>query len=200
MMSDIPAFHGDKEAALVQAARTGDRSAFSKLVSRHHQRVRAYVRGYLGSADVADDVSQDVFASAFFALASFEGSSSFGTWLIGIARHRVLRQLRARASARTANSPEVEALLDEAKIADLQAAPDRLLERERSLQALEDCLAGLQPRASEMVRAHYFEGQSTVDIARRLGRNDGAVRVALLRLRRLLRRCVDHRLAAGGAW
>jgi RNA polymerase sigma-70 factor (ECF subfamily) len=46
-------------------------------------------------ADV-DDLSQDVFVTAFRGLSSYRRGKDFGAWLRGIARHRLLTHFRSR--------------------------------------------------------------------------------------------------------
>src|SRR5688572_25406965 len=86
--------HEDEDLRLVRLARTGDRDAFTRLVQRHHARVRLFLGGYLRRADAVDDVAQDVFLIAYRRLDSFAGESAVSTWLFGIARRRLLEHLR----------------------------------------------------------------------------------------------------------
>jgi RNA polymerase sigma-70 factor, ECF subfamily len=188
----------DDEAALIETARLGDRGAFSKLVSRHERRVRAYVGGFLRDPAVVDDMAQEVFVAAYRGLASYDNTSAFSTWLIGIARHRVLRELRTRSTREAAHKQPLELMLAKGWIAAMESH-ESLLDRERDLRALEECLGLLAGGAADLVSAHYLEGKTTAEIARRSGRREAGLRMALLRIRRLLRRCVEQRLAGAGA-
>jgi DNA-directed RNA polymerase specialized sigma24 family protein len=46
------------------------------------------------------------------------------------------------------------------------------------------------------VKQHYFDGTALVEIAQRQSRSDGSLRIALLRVRQVLRRCMEQRLSA----
>jgi RNA polymerase sigma-70 factor, ECF subfamily len=80
---------------LVRAARGGSRAAREALFSRHW--TTAWKRAYAvtGRRELADDVAQEAFVRAFAALPSFDGRSSFGTWLHRIVVNGAIDALRA---------------------------------------------------------------------------------------------------------
>ncbi len=77
-----------------QRAGRDDYGAFELLVDRYQHRVLANCRYLSGSRDEAEDMSQEVFVKAFFALSRFEGRSSFHTWLWRIKINHCLNHLR----------------------------------------------------------------------------------------------------------
>src|SRR5579859_4526059 len=75
------------DAALVRAARAGDRFAFGQL----YQRYGGMVHGVLLARvrpEVADDLVQEVFIKAMTELRHLRDEASFGAWLAAIARNR----------------------------------------------------------------------------------------------------------------
>ena len=73
-----------------------DHTAFGELVERHQSAVRNFLRHLtLGDQALADDLAQDTFVQAYRGLARFRGTSSFPTWLLGIA-HNHWRNARRR--------------------------------------------------------------------------------------------------------
>lgn len=82
--------------AEAQAAAEGDVRAFNELVTRHQERVLANCRYLSGSADDAQDLAQEVFVKAFFAIGRFEGRSQFGSWVQRIKVNHCLNFLRKR--------------------------------------------------------------------------------------------------------
>jgi RNA polymerase sigma-70 factor, ECF subfamily len=77
------------DAALVQAARSGNLRAFELLVERHQavvQRVAARIVG----PNHADDVAQDAFLRAFHRLHQLRGESGFRQWLLRIVHNAAL--------------------------------------------------------------------------------------------------------------
>src|SRR5918996_4782515 len=70
---------------LVQKCQAGEMSAFQELVSRYHQKVYMVVLGLLRNREDALEVAQETFFRAFRKIKSFQGGSSFYTWLYRIA-------------------------------------------------------------------------------------------------------------------
>jgi RNA polymerase sigma-70 factor (ECF subfamily) len=85
------------EAALVRAARNGDREAFMQLVRAYQAGVRAYARGLLGDREAAEDVAQEAFLRAWRGIGAFRGEAAFATWLYAIARRVALDEVRRPA-------------------------------------------------------------------------------------------------------
>jgi RNA polymerase sigma-70 factor (ECF subfamily) len=89
----------------LEAAKSGDRHAFDRLVAPHLDRLRAVTYRMLGHPEEAADVVQETLLRAFSRLSTFRGESSFSTWLIGIATHLSLDALRARGRWRVDAQP-----------------------------------------------------------------------------------------------
>jgi RNA polymerase sigma-70 factor (ECF subfamily) len=81
---------------VLEAARSGDRSALEILLTAHYDRVHALCRRMLGNEADALDATQDALLSAVRAVTRFDGRSSFGTWLYRIATNTCLDELRRR--------------------------------------------------------------------------------------------------------
>jgi len=84
------------EAALVQAARGGDRGAFEALCRDARQKLRGVLRKLVGHPDQTDDLMQEALTKAWFSLASFDGRSAFSTWLCRIGVNLALDFLRGQ--------------------------------------------------------------------------------------------------------
>jgi RNA polymerase sigma-70 factor, ECF subfamily len=196
--SGLPVNHqhdvGD-EPALVADAQNGSREAFVKLVRTHQARIRTFVGGHLRTLNVVDDVAQETFISAFRSLSSYKGQSTFRVWLLGIARHRILDHLR-----REAQGSERKAALRMLAFRELEfLEQDRVPveQRDRELDALEECLQRLTIGRANAVTLHYFGRLPLAKIALDQGKNVGTLRVELLRTRRALRKCIEDRLSSG---
>ena len=101
------------DANLIQRAIQGDAQAFAELRSRHHKALQAFVRSRVPAAEVADLV-QEIEIQAWQHLDSFNGDSSFQTWLCSVAGQFVAKfhcrqGRRARMLAELANeAPQFE--------------------------------------------------------------------------------------------
>ena len=88
---------GEPDDRLVELARaegSGDTRPFESLVRRHQGFVVANCRVITRSPADAEDLAQEVFVKAFFALRRFEGRSQFRTWLQRIKVNHCLNHLR----------------------------------------------------------------------------------------------------------
>src|SRR5688572_14271175 len=83
---------GSSDAALVERAREGDRSAEDLLYRGHARRLLGLLTRLTGSTTDADDLLHDTFHAAFESLERLRDPSSFGSWLTGIAVNQA-RQL-----------------------------------------------------------------------------------------------------------
>lgn len=76
------------DAPLVKAARAGSQIAFGRLVERHQQGLRAFLRRAAGPD--ADDVAQEAFVAAWSSLTRLKDDEGFRPWLYGIAWRKTL--------------------------------------------------------------------------------------------------------------
>lgn len=119
------------DAALVRAARDGDRGAFMRLVALHQAGVLALAYGLTADRGRAEDVAQEAFLKAWRGLGRFRGDASFSTWLYTITRRVVLDEVR-RPAVRTVPVDEVVALADQHT-----GDPDLRGDLDQALQALD---------------------------------------------------------------
>ena len=75
---------GDEDAELLAAVCDGSERAFNRLIDRHQQAVRNFLRGIAARED-ADDIAQETFLAAWTQARAFRGGSSVRSWLFSIA-------------------------------------------------------------------------------------------------------------------
>ncbi len=182
----------EMERSWAMQAQGGDDSAYEALVERYSVRIFTHVLRMVKSREEAEDITQEVFVKAFRALAQYDVSRPFRSWLYAIATNAALNALR------TARRRGVSIALDD----DDRAAHDAMVasddghgiiaRRERALRVT-DAVKELPPRSAALVHLHYFEGMSIREAAETVGLSEGAAKVALHRARRDLReRLVDE--------
>lgn len=79
---------------LVDEVRNGQRSSFSELVKRHQKGLLRLSMRFVKDLDIAQDVVQESFIKTFEKLNSFEGRSSFKSWLYQITVNTARNKLR----------------------------------------------------------------------------------------------------------
>jgi RNA polymerase sigma-70 factor (ECF subfamily) len=84
------------DAALVEAARRGDRPALDELLHRHYDRLYALCRRMHNNEADALDAAQEALIAIVKGLPRFDGRSSFATWSYRVATNACLDELRRR--------------------------------------------------------------------------------------------------------
>jgi RNA polymerase sigma-70 factor (ECF subfamily) len=177
------------EACLVRRAQAGDRQAFGQLYRGHLADVYHFVLFRVADAATAEDVTQDVFVSAFQALAGLREPRHFRTWLMRIAHNRVLNHWRARS-----HRPEAEPLPDGDRQPPALRAEDPALAVADAVTVAEVLRAAhrLTPLQREVIAMRFVAGLSVAETAELLGRTANAIHNlqhhALAALRRELSR------------
>jgi RNA polymerase sigma factor (sigma-70 family) len=88
------------DEALVAAAQAGSTEAFSRLVDRHQQAVRAFLRRACGDFALADDLAQEAFLTAWDRIGRLKAGASVRAWLCGIAYRKHLTARRSAVRSR----------------------------------------------------------------------------------------------------
>jgi len=150
------------ERFLVAAAQR-DPSRFADLYENNFERVYAYVARRVLTRQDAEDVTSEVFHEALRNLSRFEWRGvPFAGWLLGIAAHRLADSWR-----RAAKQPEVPANdLEEPGV-------DPTVEHSAMLFQLVDRLA---PDPRLVIFRRFVEQKSLREIAKELGRSEGAIK------------------------
>ncbi len=88
------------DAALVAAARSGSDRAFARLVDRHQQAVRSFLRRVCGHEADADDLAQETFLAAWTSLRTLKTAAYLKTWLFSIAWRKAKGLARSASRSR----------------------------------------------------------------------------------------------------
>jgi RNA polymerase sigma-70 factor (ECF subfamily) len=171
------------DAVLVASVARGDIAAFGALYDRYARDVYALAAHALG-ADDAEEIVQDVFVRLWRSADQFDPQrGSFTAWLMSIARHRVVDELRRRRLGPTV-ADTVDDLLNavEDPVADVEEEASLRSLRELVLTELQE----LPPEQRRAVVLAYFGGMSQREISRELGWPLGTVKKRIhLGLRKL---------------
>lgn len=82
---------------LVEEVKSGERESFSLLVQRHQKALLRLCVRYTHDLEQAEDIVQESFVKAYEKLTSFEGRSSFKSWLFQIAINTSKNSLRSKS-------------------------------------------------------------------------------------------------------
>ena len=178
-----------EDALLIRRSRDGDRDAFAELVTRYEGVAARTAYVITGNEEDAEEVAQEAFVKAFYALDRFRPDAPFRPWLLRIVANEAINRRKAarrhatvdlsvvedRASPDTALSPEAAALAAERR--------DRVLAALRSLRD-EDRL---------VIAYRYFLELSEAEMADALAVARGTVKSRLSRAIARLRDAMGER-------
>ena len=178
-----------EDVELMRLFQGGDETAFDRLVSRHMTFVVRHARRYLGDANGAEDVAQEVFLRLFRSRDMFRDGRNFGGWLATITSRLALNELRTRRRkhwlpASTLGDGNVgrEWRSGEPEVPEPAA---EALRRER-IDAVHQALARLPERQREALVLQRFEGWDLTSVGEALGLSVPAVKSLLFRARAAL--------------
>lgn len=152
------------------------------LFVRNENAIRAFIRALQPSLSDADDVLQETFLTVSRKASSFEIGTNFTAWACGIARLKVLENFRQTKRANVLSEKAIIALTEDVPSA------ESFKERE---QALEKCIAKLPAKLRDLLWRRYSRRQRSDEMAEALGMTSNAVRVALSKVRLVLRDCIN---------
>ena len=179
------------EELLRRCRADGDSAAFESLVHRYEHELFSYLRRYLGSAEMAEDVFQATFLQVHLKREQFEQGRRFRPWLYTIATNQAIdaqrrnrRHKMASLDSRTGGEDEVGTLVEMLSGKDRTATEE--LEDEEARQWVRTAVDGLPETLKSTLLLVYHQGMKYREAADVLGIPVGTVKsrlnAALLRL------------------
>ena len=172
------------DAALVELVLADDQDAFAVLVERYKDAVQNLAYRMLSNAAEAEDVTQETFVRAYTQLATYKPAHKFSTWLLSIASHLAIDQLRRRRFL--ALPLEDVPFLD--WIADVGTGPEQSALEGEQQDEVQTYLQRLPGKYRAVIVLRYWYEFSYEEIARSLNLTPALVKARLHRARELLAR------------
>ena len=171
------------EQDLVHRAQNGDKEAFTELYETYFSKLYRYVVVRIGNRAEAEDMTQQVFVKAYKSISSYRWRGvPFSAWLFRIAHNLVVDFFR-KESKRPA-VPLEESLV--ASDDNVQQVVERRLDVERVMAATRQLTAAQR----EVISLRFAGGLAIAEVARVMGKSEGAVKAlqhsAIAALRRML--------------
>ena len=195
-MSTLIEMQSSEEVDLVLAAQRGSREAFGELVRRYQRDVRQFLTRFLFDRSLVDDLAQEVFLAAAMGIDSLQTGRSVRAWLLAIARNKAIDALRSKSLNRVTVTEDVEGLLADRHWQRLAASEALASQRDELTIALRHCIQHLSDRSQRLISWFYYDRISAETIAMELNQKAGSVRMALLRIRRELAKCIRRQVDA----
>lgn len=175
----------DEQSACVIRAQQGSDEAFTKLVEAYQTPVYNLCYRMLGQHEAAEDAAQETFLRAYQYLHRYDCRRPFATWLLSIAAHYCIDDLRRRRYSTTAidHGQETSYL----QLADVHAPnPESEVARSEQRGQIQALLKGLNAVDRAVIVMRYWHECPETEIADSLDLTVSAVKSRLFRARREL--------------
>ncbi len=158
------------EEGLVQRARQGDRQAFAALYEEHFDRIYRYIALRIEDRMEAEDMTQQVFLKALQSIHSYSMKGvPFSSWLYRIAHNQMvdhIRKVKARATF----------ILDDEDRTAGEGNPESMVERSFDIERLLKAVKHLTDAQREVVSLRFVAEQPIAEVARIMGKSEGAIK------------------------
>ena len=163
-----------------------DEAAFKELYRAFSRKLYAYVLRQHGDPAQAEEIVSDTLYEVWRAPSRFRGDSQFSTWLIGIARNKVLMAFRSRKP--DSKHEDVEDLAD-VLAGDDESAFDMMAQQQRG-EGVRHCMDKLSDEHRECVHLVFYEEMSLAEVAGVQGCPENTVKTRLFHARQKLKNCL----------
>lgn len=172
-----------QDTELVTLARQGDQIAFTSLVENYQALVYNLCYRMLSDAHEAEDAAQETFLRVYRQLHRYDPARPFSTWLLSIASHYCIDQLRKRRLQWL--SLEDEAAGSHPALRVPRTPEDVALQHEHESQ-MRTWLSQLDPASRQVIVLRYWYDLSYEEIADKIGCTVSAIKSRLHRAREAL--------------
>ena len=171
----------ETDVDLVNGALAGSERAFQELVRRYERPVFSVILRVIRDPSRAEELAQDTFVKAFLKLETYAPERKFSNWLLAIAHHAAIDEVR-RGSVRT--TPLEEAPQDCLAQKRGDETPYRVTERRELAALLDEAVRHLRPDYAQVITLRYEQDLTLEDVAEITGLPAGTVKSFLHRARK----------------
>lgn len=195
----------DEDAKLMLAVQAGDAFAFEELTMRNQARVYAYLQRFVGEAQLAEDLAQEVFMRVYRHRATYRQEARFSTWLFRVAHNVAYNALRSKSrrpeklfNALKGNDVSTTQMnFEDGLFSRSGATPTQKIAKLEKQAVVRHAIDQLNPRQRQAVLLSRFEGMSYQQIAETMNMTPEAVKSLLSRARQNLKNALTPFIEEG---
>ncbi|WP_437525698.1 sigma-70 family RNA polymerase sigma factor [Sorangium sp. So ce726] len=183
----------EEDRELIERAQKGDQAAFRLLVERHQRRAFAIAMGLVRDENDARELVQDAFLRVYKGLGSFQGGSSFFTWLYRIVTNLAIDLMRkpGRRDLEFQENQAADEQSDFPLVARIDGAdPLNVVRRREIAGRIQAALDALPPYHRGVILMREVEGMSYEEMAQAMGVSKGTIMSRLFHARQKLQRAL----------
>jgi len=188
------ALESKTDAQIVELVLGGKQEVFATLVERYKDAVQNLAYRMLSNATEAEDITQETFVRAFTQLATYKPVHKFSTWLLSIASHLAIDQLRRRRflALPLEDVPFLEWIVD------VGISPEQSALQGEQHDEIQGYLQRLPSKYRAVIVLRYWYDFSYEEIAGVLKLTPALVKARLHRARELLARYMQQKASEEG--
>ena len=175
---------------LVQLTLEGDHDAFAVLVEKYQSQIHALAWRKIGDFHMAQDITQEVFLTAYQKLATLTHPDRFAKWLYVIANNLCVTWLRKQAA-----QPQLQSLAstDPGELAELCyseyiAQQQEETDKESHRALIQKLLDTLREADRTVISLYYLAEMTCEEISKFLGLSQNTIKSRLSRARKRLKK------------
>ncbi len=177
------------EQELVERAKNGDRAALAALVNKYSERIYNLTLRILRRKEDAEDALQETFLTVIEKIKSFDGRSSFFTWIYRIATNAALMRLRKKRVVfqELKDDPDFQESVESRVFVDWSQDPSIDVFDDEVRQKLDEAINKLSDIYRGVFILRDIEGLSIKETSEILNITEENVKIRLRRARQFLR-------------
>jgi RNA polymerase sigma-70 factor (ECF subfamily) len=177
------------DSEVIRSVQNGNRNDFRILVDKYQQTVFRITMGFVHAKEDAEDLTQEIFISAFQSLGKFRGDSLFSTWLHRIAVNACLNHTR---NSKTTLVSRIASLFGSENITErlmpvTEENPEEIIIKNEHRDWLQKALESLPENQHTAIVLSKYDDMSQKEIAEIMNLTEGAVESLLQRAKNNLR-------------
>lgn len=166
------------EAELIAQSLDGNHEAYGALVDRYKNAIYYHCFAVVHDEDLAEDITQETFISAYYKLRLYNPEYKLSTWLFKIATNKALNALKKRKREVFVEDAVFDAIASD------QAGPAAITQ----YGELHDAVDKLETNHRVVISLYYWQGLSYQEIASVMSSPIGSVRGWMYRAKEILRK------------
>jgi RNA polymerase sigma-70 factor, ECF subfamily len=186
-------FDNETAFALLARIKNGDENAFRTLYTAFSRRIFAFALNQIHDEARAEEVVIDTMHEVWKKPTEFNGTSKLSTWVLGIARFKVLNSFRESKH----DHEELNEDIAESIECEGHTPFESLAEQERAA-GIRRCMQKLSDDHRESMQLAFFEGLTLAEIAELQSCPENTVKTRLFHARQKIKNCLRLLLASEG--
>lgn len=186
-----------QEASLIEQSKAGNIESFEQLIAIHQKKVFNIAYRMLGSLEDANDVTQEALIKAYRGIKSFNGKSSFSTWLYAIVNNACIDFIRKNRKTNLIylnQEYETEGGSYKIQLDSNEDTPEELFEKKEVQRLVQESINKLNYDHRRAIILRDIQQFSYKEIAQIINCSEGTVKSRISRARNNLKAIIKKRL------